>query len=266
MQKLSAYIEGVALTGPGLSDWKQAQAVLRGQLAYQPQPTRLSPPLRLPPAERRRCGAIVKLSLEVGLEAAAHAGREAADLNTVFAAAGADGNNCHEICQMLASDDRQISPTRFHNSVHNAAAGYWGIATGATASASVICAHDASFGAGLLEAMVQLACGQAASLLIACDTPYPEPLHRARPILDAFGVGLVLSARQSTRSLARISAALTAELPDGMQTTELEVLRAAIPAARSLPLLEAVANRACARPVLAYLQGRQLAVDVTPCN
>jgi len=87
---------------------------------------------------------------------------------------------------MLASDDRQISPTRFHNSVHNAAAGYWSIATGAMTSSSVLCAFDACFGAGLLEALTQVVVDDTRSVLLACDTAYPEPLHSVRPIPDAF--------------------------------------------------------------------------------
>jgi len=83
-------------------------------------------------------------------------------------------------CKTLASDDRSISPTRFHNSVHNAPAGYWGIASGAMTPATVLCAHDASFGAGLLEALTQLAVDgslgfeRGGTLLIAYDMPIPS--------------------------------------------------------------------------------------------
>ena len=33
------------------------------------------------------------------------------------------------MCSTLAKAPMTLSPTRFHNSVHNAAAGYWSIAT-----------------------------------------------------------------------------------------------------------------------------------------
>ena len=35
-----------------------------------------------------------------------------------------DCDNVHAICESLATPERQVSPTRFHNSVHNAAAGW----------------------------------------------------------------------------------------------------------------------------------------------
>jgi hypothetical protein len=91
----------------------------------------------------------------------------------VFTASGADGHNCHALCEQLATDDRQISPTRFHNSVHNAAAGYWGIATGSMAPCQVICAYDASFGAGLLDALAQVALERTPVLLIATTANTP---------------------------------------------------------------------------------------------
>jgi hypothetical protein len=268
MNTLTAYIEGIGLLGPGFHDWPTGHAVLTGQAAYQHQKTLLPAPASLPPAERRRCGPIVKLSLAVGHEAAAMAGLDVKTLPAVFSASGGDGNNCHEICEMLASDDRQISPTRFHNSVHNAAAGYWSIATGAMASSSVLCAYDASFGAGLLEALTQVVVDGTHALLIACDTTYPEPLRKARPIPDEMGVALVLSPDRSGGSLAKIDVALTADPADAadrMPDVALEALRTAIPAARSLPLLRAVASGDTMSIVLDYLDSTRLRVEVTPC-
>src|SRR3990167_4410660 len=170
---LTAYIEGIGLLGPGLAGWTSGQAVLGCSQPYQPCKTVLPPPALLPAAERRRSGAIVKLTLATGLEAIAAAGLDAASLPSVFSASGGDGENCHAICAMLASDDRQISPTRFHNSVHNAAAGYWSIATGAMTPSTVLGAFDACFGAGLLEALTQVVVDDTRVALLACDATYP---------------------------------------------------------------------------------------------
>jgi hypothetical protein len=262
---LSAYIEGIGLLGPGLRDWPAGQAVLGGAQPYQAAKTVLPPPALLPTAERRRSGAIVKLTLATGLEAIAAAGLEAASLPSVFSASGGDGENCHAICEMLASSDRQISPTRFHNSVHNTAAGYWGIATSAMTPCSVLCAFDASFGAGLLEALAQVVADDTRVVLLACDTAYPEPLHSKRPIADAMGITLVLAPQRSARALAHISVSLTDAGADTLGDAALERLRLAIPAARGLPLLRAIALRQAQRVVLDYLDRTRLAVTVTPC-
>ena len=107
------------------------------------------------PAERRRAGATVKLAIAAGSEALAQAGRDPADMAMVFAASGGDGETVHEILAVLARSTREVSPTRFHNSVHNAPAGYWTVATGSRAPSTSLCAFDESFAAGLLDAAVQ---------------------------------------------------------------------------------------------------------------
>ncbi|MDF3036359.1 MAG: hypothetical protein K0S28_1633 [Paucimonas sp.] len=261
----TAYINGIGLIGPGFNDWASAAPILAGAVPYQPQKTIVPAPSALPAAERRRCGPIVKLSIAVGYQAAEQSGDDVSKLATVFTASGGDGANCHEICQMLASSDRQISPTRFHNSVHNAAAGYWGIAAKAMAPSAVMCAYDGSFGAGLLEAVAQVAADKCAVLLIACDTTYPEPLFHTRPIPDEMGLGMVLSPQPGSSSLARIDIDITVAEADQLGDPALEALRTAIPVARSLPLLQAVAQKKAGTLVLNYLDNTRIEVRVAPC-
>jgi Beta-ketoacyl synthase, N-terminal domain len=265
MRALAAFVDGIGVLGPGLNDWPAARRVLRGEVPWQSAPTTLPTPTCLPSAERRRTGALVKLTLAVGLEATAQAGVDPAALPAVFTSSSGDGPNCHEICQVLASSDRQLSPTRFHNSVHNAAAGYWGIATGATPASNALCAYDASFGAGLLEALTQLAAERTAVLLIAYDAGYPEPLRSVRPVPDAFGVALALAPARGSGSLAHLELTFSEARADRLADAALERLRLAIPAARCLPLLAQLARPSPGRVVLDYLEPRRLALEVSPC-
>ncbi|MGD7126591.1 beta-ketoacyl synthase chain length factor, partial [Ralstonia pseudosolanacearum] len=212
-------------------------------------------------AQDRAAGALL-VALAVGLEAVAASGRDAATLATVFAASGGDSQNCHAICETLAGEDRQLSPTRFHNSVHNAPAGYWSIATRAMAPSNVLCAYDGSFVAGLLESLCQVTVDAVPTLLIAFDTDYPEPLRAVRPIPDAFGVALVLAPEAGPHTLARIDARLTDAPATPLASPEFEPLRAGNPAARALPLLEALAARRPASVVLDYLPDTRLHVDI----
>jgi hypothetical protein len=266
MTPLTAYIEGIGMLGPGLSDWPGAAAILSGTVAYSRAPTVLPAPVALPPAERRRTGAVVKLALAIGFEATTRAGIDPSTLPTVFSSSGGDGDNCHEISQVLASSDRQLSPTRFHNSVHNVAAGYWGIAASATAAANVLCAFDASFAAGLLEALTQVVVEHTPLLLLAYDTQYPQPLRDKRPISDALGVAFVLAPDKRRSALARITATLSEGPNDRMSDPQMEALRVSIPAARSLPLLRQLARRESGSVTLDYLEHTRLAVEVTACS
>jgi hypothetical protein len=266
MSGLDAWLDGIGLIGPGLENWPQAAAILRAEQAYAPARCALPVPPGLPPAERRRTGAAVRVALAVATAAAEAAGRAPATLATVFAASGGDGDNCHAICEVLAGDERFISPTRFHNSVHNAPAGYWSIAAQAMAPSTSLAAYDASFAAGLLEAVVQARGSATARLLIAYDTAYPEPLYAKRPIPDAFAVALVLAPERGERSLARLELGLVADPADACAQPALEALRRTNPAARALPLLEALARGRPATKVIEYLGPPQLRVRIEPCT
>jgi hypothetical protein len=242
---LVAWIEGVGVRGPGLADWHTTQDVLTGRSAYEAAPTQLVAPALLPPAERRRVGKSVKLALQVALEAVTHSGRDATTLASVFTSSSGDGDNCDAICRALATD-RLISPTRFHNSVHNAPAGYWSIAAQATAASTSLCAFDASFAAGLVDAMTQLACGTDAVLLVVYDAPYPEPLFASRPTPDSFGIALVMAREPSANAIACLEMASPSMVGSAPLTIlgdeALETWRTTIPAARALPVLAAIAR------------------------
>lgn len=265
MTAFIAYIEGIGLLGPGLESWKSGREMLAGRQVHVPQKIVVPPPALLPPAERRRCGEIVKLALATSTEAMTAANVEATRLPSVFTASHGDGHNCHAICEMLASDDRQISPTRFHNSVHNAASGYWSIATGSVAPSAVLCAFDGSFGAGLLEAMSQVAVDQTRCILISSDTDYPEPVFRVRPLSESMGISLVLAPEATDKVMARIEVTLSDASADSCDQPSLEHLRLTVPTARGLPLLQAIARGEPAQVVLDYLDDTRLSVKVLPC-
>jgi len=269
MSTLVASLAAVGAIGPGFNDWTTCRQQLTGAPSEIHTPTVIPVPADLPPAERRRVGKVVKLALATGLQTCANAGLSPSALTTVFVSSGGDGDNCHAICETLASDDRLISPTRFHNSVNNAASGYWGIATGAQAPSTIVSAYDGSAGAGLLEAMAQLDAGDCDTvLLISYDTPYPSPLSEARPIMDAMGVGLLLTRHPQAESLSHLRLHLEDSHPTQMQDSAMEHLRRAIPTARLLPLLQGVARvgdgQGHQRCVLEHLPGAHLAIDLDP--
>lgn len=241
-------IAGIGLLGPGLPGWAASRAWLADPAQWQRTPTEVPASTRLPPTERRRAGTVVKASLVVADEACAAAGFDPAALATVFTSSTGDPLNCHLLCEALAQPQRLVSPTRFTNSVHNAPAGYWHIAAQSRAASTSLAAFDASFGAGLLEAAVQCASSGEAVLLVACDVPYPEPLHAVRPLADVCAVALVLAPGGSSSGTAMRSL-LTLQRAGGVSDAPdtpcadpaLEALRQAIPAARALPLLCALA-------------------------
>jgi hypothetical protein len=259
---LTVHIVGIGALGPGLADWASASPLLRDPATLQRVPTAVPAPQRLPATERRRAGNVVKASIVVADQALAGSGIDPATLPTVFTSSTGDPLNCHLLCEALAAPDRMVSPTRFTNSVHNAPAGYWHIAAASRAPSTSLAAFDASFEAGLLEAAVQCQATQAPVLLVACDVPYPEPLHAKRPVADTFAVALLIApaAQAGSRSL---QIELTSEVAaTACNDAGLEHLRLTIPAARALPLLQVLAGDSGHSLVLDGLPGQAMRVTV----
>jgi hypothetical protein len=265
LDRRSIWLRGIGVCGSHLNTWPAARAILRGEAALPAQAA--SSPLcsRLPAAERRRASKVVNLAMGAGFEAAAAAQLDVTILPTVFATSSADGENCHAICTALASEhpgDQLLSPTRFHNSVTNAAAGYWAIATGAMAPSTTLTTYDGSFSAALLEARAALSTGTRDILVTVFDAPYPEPLHRKRPIGSSLGVALALSADPGPSRLARLRVGVTDEAADRMALASLEAIRCSSPPARGLALLDRVARGQSGTIRLDYLDDLRLAVDI----
>ncbi len=262
MSSLAIYVEAVGICGPGLSGWTASREVFRGDAPYTSVPTEIAASDYLPAAERRRVGTAVKLALATAKDAFTGCPYEPGQLLSVFSSSGGDGDNCHIICEALASPDRLISPTRFTNSVHNAPSGYWGIALKARPASTSLCAFDGSFSIGLLEAATQSIAASAPVLLIAYDTPYPEPLRANRPIAHSLGVAMILSHQKTNATLTGVRISLGKGRPTVMSDPALEALRCNVPAARSLPLLEAIARPQEKRKlVLDLFDNQQLLIE-----
>jgi hypothetical protein len=264
---MRVYVEGVGVAGPGIAGWDRARRVLTAAEPYVAARVVVPGRTLLPAAEARRTGLPVKLALAVADEAFTQSDRDRAETATIFASSSGDGDNVHQILDILASPEREVSPTRFHNSVHNAAAGYWSIAAHSRAPSTSLCGHDASFAVGLLDAATHVVVERSAVALVAYDHPYPSPLHAKRPIAASFAVALVLAPERGAHTMAALDvgisrgAAVSRLADDG-----LEGLRSGVPAARSLPLLRAIARESQECVVVEYVSGATLNVEVSPCR
>ena len=236
--KFTATVEGLAFWCDGLPSWDAARAFVADGTRPADAPSRPSPQL-LAPNERRRAPATVAVALEVALAACRDAGRDPATLASVFASTHGDLAITDYMCATLASAPDTISPTRFHNSVHNAAAGYWTIGAGCTRAATALSAFDASFAQGLVEALAQLQEHEAV-LLVGYDGPSSGPLRAIDPSEGLLGGALVLS-RQLRPGAQRLRGTLVdARVPP--PTGALAAIAGDNAMAPMLPLFEALAR------------------------
>lgn len=240
---LIVHVEGIGWWSPGLADWNAAAHALREDRLPEPCAARPSATI-LPPNERRRAPEPVLLACDVSAQACTMAARNPAELPCVFASAHGDIAITDDLCTTLAHEPLQLSPTRFHNSVHNAAVGYWTMAAHCHAASSAISAWHGSFAAGLLEAAIQSHTEQTPVLFAAYDNALRGPLVDFIPGSISFGVALIVNAQRTVQSIAELHlrhvahGAHPSESPAPWTT-----LAHATPIAASLPLFIALARR-----------------------
>jgi hypothetical protein len=199
------------------------------------------------------------------------AGLDLAGVRAVFASGNGEGAILHDLLQGLAAAPASgapppISPTQFHNSVHNAVAGYWAMGAGSMQPMTCLGAHDDTLAAALLKALAEVSVEQVPVLCCIYDVPLPSPLRAKQPIDTPFAVALVLLPEDASRTLAGIGAAWRAGSPAAVEGPAwMETLRRGNPIAGVLPLLAAPASRSDASVGLRLLDGT-LAVQVTSCS
>lgn len=261
----SLAVTGVGAWTQGAPDWPALRGVLRGEHGLDDGAPAKPAADALPAGERRRAPDGVRLAAEVAQQACAMAQCDPAGLPCVFASTHGELAVTDYVCETLARVPRELSPTKFHNSVLNAPAGYWTIATGCAAASSAVTAHHYSFAAGLLEA-ASFACAEQTPVVFACcEVGSTGPLGEMTRTTLAFGVALVLS------PAAACGARLAWSLREADSTTLPEVqlaLRTVAgdnPAnAHALALLAALAGPETAELALPLSPGLSLDMEITP--
>ena len=243
MNALRVHVDGVGLWS---AHWPHFDA-LREQLAGRAMPVavRARPPAeRLPANERRRAPESVLLAIEVAGQAIDMSGADQTQLPCVFASAHGDHVITDYMCATLAHSPTELSPTRFHNSVHNAPVGYWTIAIGCHAPSTAICAGHTSFGAALLEAAAQVEADRHPALLVCSDIAGSGALNELTGCRQTFGCALVLSPEKGERSVASLQLRVTAGETPAVTLPEVSLPEwyADNASARALPLLTLLAR------------------------
>lgn len=264
-------VHGIGVLGPGIESWESCKNLFKEESPYDGSVTPDPMPSILPANERRRSSDVVRWSLHVAQEAVQQSHLDPKMMATVFASSGGETGILHKICQSLDSAQPMVSPTLFHQSVHNAAAGYWSIASGSQRPSTSLACFDSSFAAGLLEAATLLSANQEECVLfVAYDTPAPFPLHETRPIIASFAMAFVLTQQKASNNMSLLDITLLPEPREHTSTTmsqpSFEQLRTGNPAARSLPLLQTMATNLSCCVYLDVLDNLQLRIDHQPCQ
>ncbi|MDZ7789083.1 MAG: beta-ketoacyl synthase chain length factor [Xanthomonadales bacterium] len=254
-------ILGCGISAPGLADMAALSKVLAGGELGEDKPGSAGISL-LSPRERRRAPETVRLSMAAAEQACAAAGIDPAAPAAVFSSGMGDLAISDYMCRTLAETPDLLSPMRFHNSVHNAAAGYWSIGAGARGDVTALSGATDSLVTGLLEAASRVQTEARPVLLVVYDSMAEGPMRAVWPARHPFACAFMLGPGDGDRGAItltpepRLDSDDCPPLPDGLAERASDN-----PAARGLHLLALAAGHHRKPLRLAARQGPGLRIE-----
>jgi hypothetical protein len=191
---------GVWMPGfPTVDSWRNRRRVAEAEM---PEP-------RLPARLRRRTSLLVRMVADVAGQACQQAGVSLAGLPVVVGSAFGELGTTMEILDELETA-REVSPFRFHNSVHNTAVGYLSIAHENRAPCTSLAGGDDTAAMVLQEASALLAFRGGDVLVVVADEVLPEAIGGRGTV--PFSAAAVLRAAGSANAEAPGTLAWTGNL------------------------------------------------------
>ncbi len=181
MTELSAYLRGVGLwtpVYPSFAAW--VAAGMPEELAITPAQARAAKPAAelLHPRLRRRTSALTRASVTALSAAAGQGGASLDALRFVLVSSFGEIETTVELLAQLADPQGPVSPTKFHNSVHNTATGYMSIASGNHQEATALAGGPHNLEIAALELLSGLAVDGGDAVLLAGEELLPAPFDR----------------------------------------------------------------------------------------
>jgi hypothetical protein len=265
---IDMYIQSIGIAGSFFNNWPHAKEIFNQQApSISEHPDQYKTTI-LKPNEARRTSTAIKIALQSAEESLAQSSIQADQLFSVFVSSDGDPNILQAICQALATPDKFVSPTQFHNSVHNAPAGYWSIGHQSTKGINSIACGDCSISGALLEAKSLLKSGEKAVLVVCFEVKSPNPLDSARGIKHSLCTSLIATDQATSDSLFSISMSIepnAGNLHTEMENMQLDSLRADSPAYSGLPFFKALSQQTPGTIVLPYSSAKSLQIQLYPC-
>jgi hypothetical protein len=183
-----AYVRGVGLWTPGYPSplaWCSGEA---DPEATKPSASLLEGPLR------RRATPLTRMGIEVLQQVAAIGKADLATIPSVWATAHGEHSAAIALLGMMQRGEGKLSPTKFHNSVHNTASGYASISSGNCAPSTTLTGGAELVASAFIEAACMLDEFDRDIAMVLADEPLLPPFDRA-DASTALAIALLLSPR-----------------------------------------------------------------------
>lgn len=254
-------VVGLGVWSESFSNWEEFCHVLRGGSA---ETGRTLKPQAIAPNERRRAPLSVKMAVEVMDQACRMAALEPATVATVFASALGDMHLTEYMCRTMADAPQAISPTRFHNSVHNAATGYWSIATQSRCPSNAVSGYSNSVSIAILDGAIQAVEEKIPVLVTVQEVATAPAFKSVYEWEQPFSAAMVLvPVGMCSSNIASLHLSASGNLVEPPQLEDIPGIDlSGNPAARLLPLLIAIAEQRNADVRLPLSRGSSLAISI----
>ena len=223
------YVKGLGFWAPGFAS---AEAWCRGEFdpsVAAPEVGLLSGPLR------RRATNLTRMAVEVLQQATRAADCDLATVPIVWATSHGEHTTAIKILGMMRSGEGKLSPTHFHNSIHNAAGGYASIATGNCATSTTLTGGAELAASAFLEAICHLEAAAEEVVVVLADELLMPPFDR-RDDKSSLALAFCLSSRSDGGS-----AVLSGFRRDAVAPVKQHDRFGRLYVAAALPLLERIA-------------------------
>jgi hypothetical protein len=239
-------LEAVTLFAPGFEGWEESLELLQNDTVHFNN-SYLSPyrPQFLPANERRRTTPTINLALRAAEDLALQYQQSEHpfsfdQLPVVFISNDGDTDIAMSLCEAVMDDEPMVSPIQFHNSVHNAPAGYWMIGQHSQQPATSLSADKYSIAQGLLEGYFQSKEHDRPVVVISYDLPVNEGINFEDSCSKLCSIGFVVSHQESDKSISRLSMMFDRSEGDN---SESEWAITNNPSSSTFPLLSAIAKK-----------------------
>lgn len=169
-------------------------------------------PTLLPPLLRRRTSLLTRAVAEVLDRLATETGVDLGTVPMIHASSLGEIGTTVGLLAMMQQGDGAVSPTRFHNSVHNTAGGYVSIAAGNRALSTAVAAGPQTVAAGLLEACGVIHAGSPEVVVVVAEEGLPVAL--GGPDYESLAVAFHLAAEAGAPQHLHLDAPRIRSVPD----------------------------------------------------
>lgn len=257
------YLEGVSVLGPGLPDWETAAELLCAQERYKSEPEPAINLSALGSGTRRRTSEHMQVAIQAAGKIIEQFDVDQHTVKLILATTEVDLFIYDKISQSLCQESKPVSPQQFQNTILHAAASHLGIHLKNISGATTVTGAENSFAVGLLQTYAYVQAEQKDALFIAYDAPGPGIFGDEARDRSLFSVGMLFKASASSKTLRSLNLSLVEETHESsFEPVLLESLRNNSSAARSLPLLSAIANDTSCPINLPYSDQLKLQVNL----